>query len=75
MENIELEELDLDRYKQILAEITGINKKLDDYRKGNPDSLGDMSYKDIVKRLQYLKQKQLITKKVVKQRYAESKDQ
>ena len=75
MEDFGIRDLDLERYREILAEITNINKKLDDYRNGNLDSLGGMSYSDIIRRLQYLKQKQLITKKDVKKRYAESKDQ
>jgi hypothetical protein len=74
MEDFELKELELEQYKKILAEMIDINKKLDAYRKGDLNSLGDMSYADIVKRLQHLRQKQLITKKDVKKRYSESKD-
>jgi len=74
MEDFELKELELEQYKKILAEMIDINKKLDAYRKGDLNSLGDMSYADIDKRLQHLRQKQLITKKDVKKRYSESKD-
>jgi hypothetical protein len=70
MENIDPE---LEKYTQIVSEISDLNIKFKRYREGNLDIFGDMSYKDAIFKIKKLKNLQLCVSKKVKESYAQSK--
>lgn len=64
---------ELDRYKEILSDITKLMGGMTEFRQGRTDSIDGMSYAEAVKKMSRLRALQLSTKKDVKKRYADEK--
>jgi len=69
-----MEDIELDRYKKLVTDISDLKKGIEKYLHTGSDSVGDMSYAEAIKRLAYLRNLQRSTDKKVRQRYAETKD-
>jgi hypothetical protein len=68
-----MEDIELDRYKKLVIDISDLKKGIEEYRQMGFDNVCGMSYAEAIKKLAYLRNLQRITSKKVRQRYAEER--
>lgn len=68
-----MEDAELEEYKKLILEISDLKDKIEGYLHSNQDAIEGMTYGDAVKKLWYLRNKQRITPKAVRERYVKSK--
>jgi len=69
-----MEDSELEKYKDIIKEISDLKLEIEKYLYGGSETVAGMSYGDAVKKLSYLKNRLRNFSKEVKKRYNDSKD-
>lgn len=69
-----MEDLELDRYKKLVENISDLKKDIEKYLHTGSENVGNMSYAEAIKQLAYLRNLQRSTSKRVRQKYAETKN-
>jgi spore maturation protein CgeB len=69
-----MEDLELDRYKKLVENISDLKKDIKKYLHTGSENVGNMSYAEAIKQLAYLRNLQRSTSKRVRQKYAETKN-
>lgn len=67
-----MEDVELEDYKKLVLEISDLKDKIERYLHSHFDIEG-MTYGEAIKKLSYLKNKQRMTPKTLRERYAKSK--
>ena len=68
-----MEDAELEEYKKLVLEISDLKDKIDNYLQSSQNAIEGMTYGEAIKKLWYLRNKQRITPKAVRERYAKSK--
>lgn len=69
-----MEDIELEKYKEIVSRISDLKNKIDRYLHNNQNEIDGMSYGEAMRMLSYFRNRLRITPKAIRERYAKSKE-